>query len=118
VPVNEFFGSSLDALPPGGIFITALVVRDEDYPNPPSNDFPDRQLPLQLSDAIVNHTWEVQQNPTFSSYLIMARVLSQYLDVWVFFGNRNPSPSQWAEAQSELNHLVVPLVVLPSPTPS
>jgi hypothetical protein len=86
----------------------AGMLYPERYPNPPSHTFPDRQLPLQLADAEIQRHWEGQPANNVPQYILPARVDSQYVVVYIYFGNQNPSQSQLTAAQQQLDTLAIP----------
>jgi hypothetical protein len=96
---------TVQALPATGIVITASISVPE-----PSNgaSFPERSLPLSLTDADVRHSFEGQPNPGVPEYLLWQRVNGFVLDVRVFFGSQDPSAAALSDAQAELERLIVP----------
>jgi hypothetical protein len=73
-----------------------------------SASFPERSLPLSLTDADVRHSFEGQPNPEVPEYVLWQRVNGFVLDVRVFFGSQEPTARALAEAQAELERLAVP----------
>ncbi len=108
VPPGPYFKARFDSLPDDGIFIYAGMLFPERYPNPPSATFPDRQLPLQVTDAEIQNQWEGQPVTHVPQYVLPARVDSQYVVVYLYFGNQNPSQSELNAAQQQLDTLAIP----------
>jgi hypothetical protein len=108
---------TMKSLPPEGAIMVASIDDPEDAPASPTPDFPARDLPLQLSDAQVQNEWEGQVAPNVPFYWLTGAVKDQYVEVRIFFGSQDPSPSTLQAAQDELDRLAVPdLRALPAPT--
>jgi hypothetical protein len=105
---GPYFNSRLSSLPKDGVLMYAGMLYPDTYPNPPSHSFPDRQLPLQISDAEIQRHWEGQPVNNVPQYILPARVDSQYVVVFIYFGNQNPSQSQLTAAQQQLDTLAIP----------
>jgi hypothetical protein len=103
-------GATLESLPPDGVVIVAVLpFPSGGGPAPPHfGDFPDRTLPLQLSDARVNRQWRSQPRPDAPQYDIWGRVEDTYVEVSVYFGAPRPSAGTYAAARSELGRLILP----------
>jgi hypothetical protein len=100
---SDFPGETIKRLPPTATLVWACSVPAGD-----ASEFAPATLPLQLSDARIDESWETQPNPNVPQYLLWRRVDSYDLDVRVFFGNQQPSAQQLAEAQAELARLRLP----------
>lgn len=98
----------IEALPPDGIVVLAVLPAPEVDPAPEGAPYVDRELPLQLSDAEVRPLWEGQPSPSVPAYVLWSRVNDQWLDVRVYFGTQDPSRALLDEAQRELDRLVIP----------
>ena len=109
-PFGVFFfgGSELADLPSEGILIVAWLGAPDLVPAPPNPFYPDRDLPLQLSNAEIRRNWEGQPSPDTPEYLLNARVNEQWVDVRVFFGTQHPSSAQLGEADEQLKRLQIP----------
>ncbi|MDP9342225.1 MAG: hypothetical protein M3Q23_09020 [Actinomycetota bacterium] len=113
--------ATLRALPPDGVVVVASAGTTTPFggaSQPGNPNFPDRQLPLQLTDADVRTAWEGQVAPNVPEYLILARVGQQDVDVRVYFGTLHPDDATLADAQAELDRLQLPAVepgVTPTP---
>src|SRR5206468_9119369 len=102
--------ATLSSLQPRGVVILAVLPFPfGGRPAPPHfGDFPDRKLPLQLSDARVNRQWQSQPRQDSPEYDIWGRVEGTYVEVSVYFGTPRPSAATYTAAQSELARLVLP----------
>jgi hypothetical protein len=102
--------ATLQSLPPDGVVIVAVLPFPTGVgPAPPHfGDFPDRDLPLRLSEGRVNRRWEPQPRPDAPEYDVWGRVSGSYVEVSVYFGTRRPSSATKAEAQEELGRLILP----------
>jgi hypothetical protein len=105
---NGLPSNTLVSLPSDGIVLWADLPMPNETPATPNAVFPDRQLPLSLSDADVQTSWETQPSPNVPQYTILGIVNGQYLEVRVFFGTLNPTRSDLQMAQQELSSLSVP----------
>jgi hypothetical protein len=101
-------GSDLTTLPPDGVLIVVWLGAPEIVPAPPNVDYPDRDLPLQLSDAVIRASWEGQPSADIPEYLLNARVKEQWVDVRVYFGSQHPNQDLLDAAQAELDRLAIP----------
>ncbi len=98
--------TTLRHLPATGVVIAASIyvpMRAHEEAN-----FPTRSLPLRLADADVRHAWETQPNRDVPEYLLLQRVNGFDVDVRVYFGSQQPTTSSVAEAQAELDRLMLP----------
>jgi len=102
--------ATMSSLPPDGVVIVAVLPFPAGIgPAPPHfGDFPDRRLPLELSDARVNRQWQSQPRPNAPEYDVWGRVEGTYVEVSVYFGTPRPSARTYAAAQSELGRLILP----------
>jgi hypothetical protein len=101
--------ATLRDLPANGVVIVAMLPLPEQNPAPANNpNFPDLELPLQLSETHLQADWEGRVAPNLSRYRILARVNDQYLDVQVYFGTLTPDDATTSTAQQELDRLLVP----------
>jgi hypothetical protein len=66
--VFPFGGSELSTLPPDGILIVVWLGAPEQVPAPANVNYPDRDLPIQLSDAIVQPHWEGEPSAEIPQY--------------------------------------------------
>jgi hypothetical protein len=113
-----FPARTMRAMPPDGIVIVAYLPLPSRTPAPPHNvNFPDRRLPLKLSDARVNVLWESEPARNIPQYKINARVGRWYVEVNVYFATRHPDTTTLATAQAELDRLIVPAFP-PGPSPA
>jgi hypothetical protein len=97
---------TLEALPADGIVMTAWIYGPSK--SGPGKETPDRTLPLQLSDAQIQHGWEGQVAPNVPLYLIAGNAQGWNIQVDVFFGTQDPSEATRSAAQEELNRLSLP----------
>lgn len=102
--VGVFPTRTLATLPADGIVFYVVIGNGSDGgPN-----FPPRQLPLQLSDATVQSSWESQPNNNVPLYRIDAATNGYIVSVYAFFGTQHPSQQLMQSAQQELDRLQVP----------
>jgi hypothetical protein len=71
-------------------------------------NFPDRTLPLSLSDFERGDGWEGQIADNVPEWTSLSRVSGQYLEVRIYFATLRPSDATQATAQEELDRLEVP----------
>lgn len=98
----------LDRLGDRDIAIVASVIAAEDGPNQPSENFPTRGLPLEISDAEIRPLWEGQPDPDIPQYLLLEEVRGRLLDVRIYFGNQDPDREMLDRAQKQLSGLLLP----------
>ncbi|MDP9227095.1 MAG: hypothetical protein M3P18_25265, partial [Actinomycetota bacterium] len=98
----------LASLPPDGVLISAAMLMPDKFPARPGPNFPQRALPLQLSQAQRQSYWETQPAKNVPQFLLLGVVKRQYVDVRVFFGTQHPSLRTLQAAQQELNNLRIP----------
>jgi hypothetical protein len=93
-------------LPSGGIEITVGVASSKYGWEQPTESYPARSLPLQLSDAREATNAEGVPSDVLL-YLLPSTIASRWIDVRMYFGSREPSQDQRAFAQQRLNDLFV-----------
>lgn len=100
--------STLLQLPPRGVVIVALFTRRESEPWA-AEDFPRRDLPLRVREAIdsISYSYQMRPERPLGQYELRATVGNHYIVLHFYFGNRNPSPEIIAAAQRQLDRLVV-----------
>lgn len=109
-PVGTFPTQTLEQLGPEGIVFYVVLGNRADA----NSNYIARQLPLQLSDANIKSSWEGMPRPDIPLYQLPVEVGHYILEVDVFFGAAHPNAAQIADAQQELNRLVVPGHELPA----
>jgi hypothetical protein len=102
--------STLETLPADGILIWIGLSRDNRWP--PTAEWrpnhPRVSVPLELGQAAGGVGWEGQIRE-ISLYRLFGRVGQQYdLDLWVFFGDGEPTREQRERAQATLDRLELP----------
>ncbi len=105
-------GRTMKRMSPGGIVIVATTATDPRY-----QSFPHRSLPLQLSDAGIQHAWEGQVAPNLSRYVLWSWVEGRFVEVTVFFGTQTPSDEILREAQARLDGMSLPDLSRATPLP-
>ncbi|MBA2384960.1 MAG: hypothetical protein H0V68_09925, partial [Actinobacteria bacterium] len=109
--------STLETLPPDGVVIVANFVArgDQVYYD---ERFPTRTLPLDVRAAIPGIEYGVQVRPgrPLGQYQLRAAVNHHNVDLNIYFGTETPSPALFAEAQRQLDRLVVRAERVPTPT--
>jgi hypothetical protein len=100
VPFDPLQG--LKHLSPQGIVIWATTI------GPKRVSAPRATLPLRLSSFRVDHGWEMQPAPNIEQRLRFVRVKGWQLDVRVYFASQHPSRSLLAQAQAELDRMLLP----------
>lgn len=116
VPIDvspSVFETALDEgpladLPPNGIVILVSLSFPERVPAPESADYPNRTLPLQISDAEIRTKWLGQPNPDIVQYFLNARLKDQWVDIRIYFGAPDPGDEGIETAQDELDRLTIP----------
>jgi hypothetical protein len=101
VPFDLFDG--LKRLSPQGVVIWATTIGPILF-----SGVPHARLPLRLSSFRVDHGWEMQPAPNIQQRLRFVRLNGWQLDVRVYFATQHPSRALLAEAQAELNRLLLP----------
>src|SRR6266516_5315180 len=106
--VFPFGGTELKTLPADGVLIVVWLGAPQFVPAPASVNYPDRSLPIQLSDAQVRPNWEGQPSRDIPEYLLNSRIKDQWVDIRVYFGTQHPSEDLLRTAQAELARLAIP----------
>jgi hypothetical protein len=101
---------TLETLPPDGILIWVGLARDNRFP--PTGELRARRprvsVPLQLGEDQGGFGWEGQVSE-ISLYRLWGWVGEQYnVDLWIFYGRREPTAEQRARAQEMLDRLDLP----------
>jgi hypothetical protein len=108
IPADSVSGwprNTAKSLPKDGIVVSADSAQAVDD----VSIYPDRTLPLKLSDGTFHaNGYETQPAPNVSAYLLYAHIGSSYVLVQVWIGANHPSPRAVHEAQAELDRLQVP----------
>ncbi len=101
--VDGFPYSTLRSLPPHGVVLVASFMRLSD-PHGAS-----QQLPLSLREAepYIRYGGEVRPERPLGQYELRAMVEGYAVEVQAYFGTREPPSAQLAEAQGQLDRLVV-----------
>jgi hypothetical protein len=99
-------GATIERLPSNGILIEASIVAASDNALPPNVNFPLLELPLRLPPSAPETSWEGYTRG-HSRHVILATVNGRYLDVRIRYGTDVPTEDMLAEAQAELDRLVV-----------
>jgi hypothetical protein len=71
--------------------------------------YPERELPLHIRDAtpFIQYGTQVRPEEPLGQYQLRASLEHWYVDVHVYFGTSRPSPARLAEAQRQLDRMVV-----------
>jgi len=101
VPFDLFNG--LKHLSPRGIVVWATTIQRGHQPGLPGG-----RLPMRLPSFHVDHGWEMQPAPNVEQRLRWVFVGGWSLDVRVYFATQHPSRTLLAQAQTELNRLLLP----------
>jgi hypothetical protein len=101
---------TLETLPLDGILIWVGLARDNRFP--PTGELrptrPRLSVPLQVAETQGGFGWEGQVRE-ISLYRLWGWVGGQYnVDLWIFYGRREPTPEQKARAQEALDRLDLP----------
>jgi hypothetical protein len=104
--------STLLRLPPRGIVIVSTMTPETSpHPGPvPANPaYPKAELPLHIRNGVTYVQWGAQVRPDepLGQYQLRARIRNYDVDVVAYFGSSRPSDALIAEAQRQLNGLVV-----------
>jgi hypothetical protein len=102
--------ATLERLPPDGILIWVGLTRDNRFP--PTSELrkkgPQLSVPLQVGHTQGGFGWEGQVRE-ISLYRLWGWVGEQYnVDLWIFYGGREPTAEQRARAQDMLDRLDLP----------
>ena len=98
--------ASLKRLSPGGILIWATTLGQGHGAR--ASSFPHARWPLRLSAFRVDHGWECQPAANVEQRLRWVAVGRWQLDVRVYFATQHPSKQLVADAQAELDRLLLP----------
>lgn len=102
--------STLLTLPPSGVIVVATFTEPDPWMRSgPSERYPARELPLQLRAATpyIEYGTQIRPDDPLGQYQLRATVNGQQVDVQVYFGTPRPGSKRLAEAQSQLDGLVV-----------
>lgn len=104
--------STLLTLPPRGIVIVATFTESQYLYLPrgsSSHLYPDRDLPLRMSDAtpFILYGTQVRPEEPLGQYQLKSTIDRWRVDVQVYFGTQRPTRAQLAEAQRQLERMVV-----------
>jgi hypothetical protein len=115
--------STLLRLPPRGVVLVATMA----FPSVPlsKSDYPETKLPLRLRDDATYVQWgaQVRHDQALGQYQLRATVRGYDVDVVAYFGTSHVSSALLAQAQRQLDALVIrpqrgssaPARALPSP---
>ena len=100
---------TLRALPPGGVVLVAHVIRDEyESVAETSLPFPPRELPLLVEDAApFAFSAQIRPGRALGQRQLRGIVNGHGVDLHLYFGVPEPSEEVLAEAQRQLDQLVV-----------
>jgi hypothetical protein len=101
---------TLETLPPDGILIWVALARENRFP--PTSELRSRRprvsVPLQVDQAQGGFGWEGQVG-NIALYRLWGWVGDQYnVDLWLFYGRREPTAEQLELAQGALDRLDLP----------
>lgn len=103
--------STLLMLPPKGIVIVATFTETTYLymPASPPTAYPERGLPLRLRDATPSIAFGTQVRPEepLGQHQLKATIDRWTVDVQVYFGTQRPTRAMLAEAQRQLDRMVV-----------
>lgn len=99
---NLFVG--LRRLTPHGIVIWASTAGRGEA----NTTYPFSSLPLRLQRFRIYRAWEGQPAGNVQQRLLDVSVRAWHLDVRVYFGTQHPDKTTLANAQAELNRLLLP----------
>lgn len=95
----------------GIVIVTTMVPETEPHIAPVQTNpvYPEVELPLRLREAVPWVQWGAQVRPDqpLAQYQLRANIEDYNVDVVVYFGTSHPSDALLAEAQRQLNALVV-----------
>ena len=100
--------STLLGLPPDGIVIVASFIARSNEPWA-FGRYPRREPPLRIAEATpyIDMGTQVRPDAPLAQYQLRAAVKGQHVDVQMYFGVPRPGPKLLAEAQRQLDELVV-----------
>ncbi|MBM2821368.1 MAG: hypothetical protein HW413_114 [Thermoleophilia bacterium] len=103
--------STLLTLPPRGAVIVGVMTKVNDQPHFAGlfPDYEEAELPLRLRNAVPYVQWGAQVRPDqpLANYQLRARIGNYNVDLTFYFGTPTPSSRLLAEAQRQLDGLVV-----------
>jgi hypothetical protein len=103
--------STLLTLPRKGIVVVATFTEPDALFQPPNGAplYPERNLPFRIRDAtpFIQYGTQVRPEEPLGQYQLRASLESWNVDVQVYFGTPRPSSAQLAEAQGQLDRMVV-----------
>ncbi len=100
---------TITSLPPEGVVVVISLPIPERSPGPQDYvNFPPRPVPLQLSDARQDTSWEGQPGPNIAQWILWSTINERFVDVRVYFGSPTPSRRLVGAAQELLNRLLIP----------
>ena len=101
--------ATLEKLPPNGVVIVASFTRSTSLDGALNSDLTSRDLPLRLSEATryVQYGTQVRPEDPLGQWEIRAIVNRHVVDVIVYFGTTTPSAALRADANRQLERLVV-----------
>jgi hypothetical protein len=103
--------STLLTLPPRGVVIVGVMANVNDQPHLAGlfPDYKEAELPLRLRNAVPYIQWGAQVRPDepLAHYQLRARIGDYNVDLTFYFGTPTPSSRLLAEAQRQLDGLVV-----------
>src|SRR5215831_5321400 len=101
--------ATLEELPADGVVITASFTRSRPYDGYLYSDLPKRELPLRLSEATqyLQYGTQVRPEAPLGQWEIRGVVNKHVVDVFIYFGTTTPSASLRADANRQLERLVV-----------
>ena len=103
--------STLLILPPQGVVLVGVMNKVDDQPQFAGlfPDYAEATLPLRLRDAVPYVQWGAQVRPDqpLAHYQLRARIGDYNVDLTFYFGTPTPSSRLLAEAQRQLDGLVV-----------
>ncbi len=104
--LQPFAPFSFKRLRPQGILVWATTMGRG--PGGPTSNFPRARWPLRLSTFRLDRGWEGQPAPNIQQRLRWATIRGWHLDVRVYFATQRPNKRLVAEAQAQLNRLLLP----------
>lgn len=108
--------ATLEKLPAGGVVIVASFTRPLAVEGSFESDLPTRELPLRLSEAThyVQYGTQVRPEDPLGQWQIQGVVNGHEVDVVVYFGTSTPSSTLRADANRQLERLVVQRATSPA----
>jgi hypothetical protein len=101
--------ATLEKLPANGVVITASFTRSTSFDGGPDSELPTRELPLRLSEATryLQYGTQVRPEDPLGQWEIRGVVNEHVVDVFIYFGTATPSAALRADANRQLERLVV-----------